>query len=82
MRATSGCLENVCSFLFDSSEPVVAAALVILGNYGAHATASDLRRMRSAGGISQIYRLILSGSEETGHQPWAETHGHSCPLLV
>jgi hypothetical protein len=39
------------------------ARRVLLGNFGAEATADDMGRMRSAGGTQRIYTLVLTADE-------------------
>ena len=61
---TIGCIERLCQMLMDEEAAVVAAALVLLGNFGADATADDMYRMRAAGGTHQIFRFVLEARDE------------------
>ena len=61
---TTGCIERLCELLLDDAAAVVAAALVLLGNFGADATADDMVRMRAAGGTHRIFRFVLETDDQ------------------
>ena len=63
IRDTAGCVELLCRLLHDDSKAVVSAALVVLGNFAADSTPSDLVRLRSTGGTDNVFRILIDRSE-------------------